>query len=566
MLTKPALQFIIQADFVTQANRQDIITSSRRNVGLLDGVAGAFIKAVLQFCEHHTLQYCWMRYLPQESSFHWDNYWKRLLDDIKIRLAETPVMRPFGRASSFRRIANVSRRFQSYNDQYGKPLFPELSPNSWLGDGYENCDLDLLTSYGLGVPVMTHIIQAVRRDLSNPTSVMKSPDTDQDWHSRAAHLISTPFQQRWPYEIGETKGLGLIPLCDGQWVSAAGRAIYYPITNDGIAVPRDLSSLQLVQPDAIKIANRKALFTHLGVTHPNVRDIRLAILRRYSQVNGSSSGRNGITLEMSSHHIKFLYLTDRERPSDTVSHAMQIYDEDNYLRDPGRADIYIADDHPYGARALLGVEGARSLGVFFLSPEYRELVPDNHDAAGLALNAWMGDYLGVQQHIRLISRDGRSLSRECAYVAEHRPADFLGFLEHVWPMEGERVLADAGLLRTLGETKVLCRGGNMECIKNAYLPLPELESSLERFMEDGEYFPVIHPPHPDCDFSIPFWKQFGLRWRNDLDFRLSIMLHIQLAHLDDGTVPRPTRVLDLYRFIESSCMESEDRQMRESEV
>ena len=50
-------KFLIHADFDTQANRQDIVTSSPRNEGLAVGIADAFVKAVLQLCDHPTLRF-----------------------------------------------------------------------------------------------------------------------------------------------------------------------------------------------------------------------------------------------------------------------------------------------------------------------------------------------------------------------------------------------------------------------------------------------------------------------------------------------------------------------------
>jgi hypothetical protein len=65
-------QFLIQADFVTLANRQDIVMTSRRNQGLIEAIADAFIAGVLQLCQHQTLEYQWMRYQPLENSYPWD--------------------------------------------------------------------------------------------------------------------------------------------------------------------------------------------------------------------------------------------------------------------------------------------------------------------------------------------------------------------------------------------------------------------------------------------------------------------------------------------------------------
>ncbi|KFY82788.1 hypothetical protein V500_10334 [Pseudogymnoascus sp. VKM F-4518 (FW-2643)] len=49
LLVRPVgFKFIIQADFVTEANRQDVVNNSLRNKNILDSISNAFAKAVLQ--------------------------------------------------------------------------------------------------------------------------------------------------------------------------------------------------------------------------------------------------------------------------------------------------------------------------------------------------------------------------------------------------------------------------------------------------------------------------------------------------------------------------------------
>lgn len=49
--TKLEEKFLIHSDFDTSANRQDVSTTSRRNLCLLPHITSAFLDAVLQFCE-----------------------------------------------------------------------------------------------------------------------------------------------------------------------------------------------------------------------------------------------------------------------------------------------------------------------------------------------------------------------------------------------------------------------------------------------------------------------------------------------------------------------------------
>jgi hypothetical protein len=61
-------QFLIHSDFVTQANRQDIVTTSERNIALRKAIGDAFVTGVQQLCMRPNLQYKWMRYLPRREN------------------------------------------------------------------------------------------------------------------------------------------------------------------------------------------------------------------------------------------------------------------------------------------------------------------------------------------------------------------------------------------------------------------------------------------------------------------------------------------------------------------
>lgn len=144
-----SFQFIIQADFDAQANRQDIVTSSQRNVGLFESIADAFVKATLQFCEHETLQYLWVSHLPIENSYSWafsGGDWQHW---IWVRLQGEAVRRP-RTLHRLKRIGDLKRRPHDTNDGKGDLLFVDLIPELYLSDHYKPDDLSILEKVGLG--------------------------------------------------------------------------------------------------------------------------------------------------------------------------------------------------------------------------------------------------------------------------------------------------------------------------------------------------------------------------------------------------------------------------------
>ena len=73
------------------ASRQDILTTSRRNVGLLNGIADAFVKTVLQFCYDDAKQYTWPYYLRPTDEI--GGFWAGFVDSIKSCLLDTSIFR-----------------------------------------------------------------------------------------------------------------------------------------------------------------------------------------------------------------------------------------------------------------------------------------------------------------------------------------------------------------------------------------------------------------------------------------------------------------------------------------
>ncbi|KAL2132352.1 hypothetical protein VTI74DRAFT_3923 [Chaetomium olivicolor] len=84
-------KFLVHSDFDTTASRQDINTTSKRNIDLLKGIAAAFVQAVLQFCEHGTLCYSWPQFLPGPDDT--GVFWSKVTEMIKTLLDATPVLR-----------------------------------------------------------------------------------------------------------------------------------------------------------------------------------------------------------------------------------------------------------------------------------------------------------------------------------------------------------------------------------------------------------------------------------------------------------------------------------------
>jgi hypothetical protein len=261
---------------------------------------------VQQFCEHPTLQYQWVRYLPQSTRIE-DQFWKELVSQIKAKLDVTPVLR--ARISeTLRLIRTLKRHVAKEYGNDGQPLFEDiLEDQRYISPKYEGRDLDQLTDYGLGFMPMDLILERVQTDLNSSTSKIRSLNTDDDWHSRAAKLLLIPFDQRWDNRIRDMRKLKLLPT-SGEWKSATEGTtfspFYFPETS-GMAVPEGLFD-NVIDIAAAKNDTRRLLFEKLGVRVATVEDIRSRIMEKHRK---RLVGPFTFSVDQVRKHLHFLYLT-----------------------------------------------------------------------------------------------------------------------------------------------------------------------------------------------------------------------------------------------------------------
>ncbi|CAI6095031.1 unnamed protein product [Clonostachys chloroleuca] len=187
---KIGFNFLIHADFVTQANRQDIVWSSQRNVGLRKAIGQALVKGIEELAKHQTLQYKWMRYLPREESLNHSPFWKDMVSEIKSPLSQAQVLVPIRQAARCP-IQQMRQLEPRYLDKNGDPLIPDLCNSPmYLSKDYEDNDLNILREYGLSVLQVYEIypiLSAMVQEQSWKEAIFET--RDEDWHSRLAKLI-----------------------------------------------------------------------------------------------------------------------------------------------------------------------------------------------------------------------------------------------------------------------------------------------------------------------------------------------------------------------------------------
>ncbi|KFA71989.1 hypothetical protein S40288_08084 [Stachybotrys chartarum IBT 40288] len=547
-LRQMGFNFLIQADFVTQANREDIVTSSIRNIGLRRCLVAAMIKAIGQLCQSSGLQWTWMRFMPTEGSYHWDPFWKPFISDIIHNLQHKPLLRTL-ETNQLGSISTLRRSPNDCVDSAGHPLFSDLRPELYISHSYSLSDLNLLSNLGLSFLSRQQVVALLTQDLKRNDSRWKAPP-DEDWNTRASTLLShcASSQSCLPSLLQ----LQVIQLNTGAWVSPAKRSasfgsVYYGNIGD-VHIPVDLG-LSLLKPSEPQNAARREFFDIMGVKTASVSQVRSLILRYCSSAFTPE-------IKESAEHLRFLYLTSSlpEAQEDLASKSIPII---NHLGEgvrPNSSDLYVQTEEPYQAFDLLGNEGALACNVSFVHQYYFEDPPEKSESVKLTWKDWLHEVLGVKRYIPLVGNSG-AMSKECNYIAKHNRDKFLGFLKSIWPSQGQEIMRLPKVLQALKTVEVCCEGF-AKPLSETYLPFPTLRDFCEKF--NVEKFPFVTLPGETAEHNLhtswSFLTSSGLigGQQVNLAFKLSVLQCIKPARF------RIRNVMTLYHSIQASCVEEKN--------
>ncbi|KAF5624990.1 ATPase-like ATP-binding domain protein [Fusarium sp. NRRL 52700] len=547
-LRRSDYKFLIHSDFDTNASRQDIVTTSRRNVNLRGWIASTFFQAILQFCEHPTLCYSWPLFLPSSSDTSSDAFWSGLNHEIQSLMKKTPVLKSRNRID-LRLIDDVVILTTDAKDVEGHPLFDDPTKDLYLSPSYSQIARDILRGYGLRIMSSQTFLNLLETDLRSPNSRFHGKSTTDEWHSAVARFLSDPFKSS-TFTQKRLKSLSLLPLRAGVWTSITSGPVYFPKTGD-INIPNYLD-LKVITVHASSNSDRRTLFQHLGVCQATYEDVRASIFRSF----------NAQTLflpspfEVVNEYLSFLYLTHQAR-----KHGPEEYTEVKIVtvawkrKSPHETDVYLpGTQHAYSPASLLAAkEATPGLPVNFLHPKYMENAPDRPSLFHPSWETWLCNSVGVRERLRLMSRDKRALSDVFLYVFEHHPEKFLGLFEHLWLQEKSSLVTNRALRSKIEDlpAKKLCGVDYSLELKETWIPLKNLRHLVDRYMEYPKQFPFLKLEESDLT------EQIGSKWHflsdyfsvskdDSMDFLLQILRCIQQSCPERPSDSQTQKVFDLY--------------------
>ncbi|KAJ5511786.1 hypothetical protein N7453_003889 [Penicillium expansum] len=547
-IRKTTFKFLIQSDFDTNASRQDVSLTSRRNTHLLDHVASAFCQAVLGFTFDEDFSYKWPAYLPslEEAA---GTFWADLPSKILAQLSRHAVIRT--RHNRLQPIADVVIPTLDFKDSDGNVLLDHPDIDPFISDHYSRNDRNHLTPYGLGFMTVREVLSLLRKDLNSPLSRMKSTDLSEDCHSRMAKLLA-----RFASSNQSLRSLDLLPLQNGTWVSPNSGPVFFPTTKE-IPIPPGLG-FRILDLSVTTNKDRHAFFSSMGVNEIEVHIVRKAAFKRNSSVSGNPS------LFESKEHLVFLYRTHQFRTGGEKKKSIHVFSEDGLLRSTTEQDCYIPSNNAYGPKLLLGAtDSLPGMAVPFVHSSYLDETPETPNASHSSWIQWLQTSIGVRKNLRLIAKDGRSLSSAWDYLSKYRPQKLLGFLRHSWKNEGKFIIESESLRQALRETDAsrLCNVDLPgQCrLHEAYLPFPNLIHQFAQFVDNEAVFPFLHLEGDSTVEQLSSnWlflhTALGVKKDEDLDFLLDILKWLKTSNPDASRISVFQHIFSLYSATHSKLI------------
>ncbi|KAI0316837.1 hypothetical protein OF83DRAFT_1124692 [Amylostereum chailletii] len=483
-------KFIIQADFLTSASRDDVLVDVDWNVVLRAGITTAFLSAVLRFLSHPTLRLTWFRFLPQNIN---DSFFTSIEHALVDRLQELLcILNGSGVLRSPQHLIVISPRF---SDKFGHPLIPEKHLPYHLEYLSQEYDLkaDAQILHRLGVLEMSEdMFLHALAGLSQNDQLTQQTES---WHDTVASCLLAFWNKDMRYRIS-IKQLKIMPLNDGKWEdSSMASSVTFGLEDREIP---DGLGIRTVKPGISKTSSRYRLYTLLGVQEASPTWIATKIL--------ASTGPKPVRtlIQYARFFFDHRHRSDVPKPLQlrfanehglVMNRANELYLDVSFLLDSKECSLH--DVLPRSAH--------------FIHPAYLTAYEGYHREEW---KQWLCTVVGLNMSPRVL----RGLpSPELLDMSTHLSTPiFIAVLRHFWPTIKGKFTAEG--YRQLSEAVVTCEDGAKYVLKSTHLKRgPVLQYA------DLPFLPVNNPTAYHWDFL----GDLGVGLRLDVGSMLSILAHMQ---------------------------------------
>ncbi|KAM5350326.1 hypothetical protein ACJ41O_006831 [Fusarium nematophilum] len=520
-------KFIVQADFILTASREEIDHSSEWNIALRDQIPRALLKAISRLNELDE-SFSWLPYVVFDRQQR--GFFQNLGQAALQLLAREPILKSIhGLWEPPRALTRIPTKLA---DEHGNSMIPpRFSSCVLVSQEYSAQDADALAGLGVGTLSDDEFLEDMSEFVSQYSSVFQAQTPA--WHSRLAQIL-LPLVQTHRAQI---LTLPIIHLRDGRWVTPDTGQLLLPLRSSLQTVPRGIPAFE-VHPSLARDDHWLQLLRGFGVKESGPRIVCDIITEMHTGL--IAPPRDISSTDLIAHAV---FLCRAQWKPASEEYRIWLVAEDGSRRPSDQ--IYVDTDLRYSASEVFRHHRRR---FHFLHKKYEDALVDQN-----RWKEWMDEVLGVARLPRLssplqggessyaLAEDFRFLMRHCSSktileILRNHWSYYYPSVEEV-PSNAARVGAkkadeDAGpedptkqLRAALRSMDVLCHGGYSMPLSSTYLPrknvllglglpLPAANDrasihTLEHTAESANVHHFLDVENPEDD-SWNFLQHFGV--------------------------------------------------------
>ncbi|KAL1708425.1 hypothetical protein EV121DRAFT_197087, partial [Schizophyllum commune] len=503
-LRKYGFKFIIQADFLTPASREDILEEKPWNITLRSGLLAAVLAAVERLKTREAMKFTWFRFLPLETDVS-DAYFKVLVANVRRSLAAKSIF--LSQDGEYRTAGQllILPHWATYpeTDESGKatwkPIIPEENfhflwylHSSYDTSVYGDGDGPLLEGLGLEPLDATRFLRGLQVMINKRDHERRPHSWFMAVYSNLYRIYDEPANPKqrkgrksYPHRA-TIDAMKVIPLSDGTWASKTDNMKIYFDFNLG-DIPEDLGLYRL-RPSSDMTQTARSFFSDMGVVHAKPADIAKDILDKH---------RHDPPTELAAliRHARFLF-THRETLHGSASLIhLRVMDSQGELGH-GK-ELYLPGESSGRLETVLPSPPAR-----FLHTTYIEQYSSDPALQKRWLK-WLSDGsngLGLHTSPRLTP--DMKLSEEAALMLEKvNTRQLLAILKRHWSGDRGSTKLSRDAQNQISNTLVECGGLRVQ-LRQTYVK----RNSLADDTSGLPFLPLDEPENPEWDFL----RRFGV--------------------------------------------------------
>lgn len=554
-IRESGFRFLLQADFVLIANREDIqapcarvddndasreasiatlpewLTINAWNWRLLEALADCFVEAVCRFnhSDAQALKYTWLGFLQDVPMVGEDNSFSFLTSNIFDRLRDRAVLETQTQGSLFvqpPKAVYVPRYLRNAEGHFVLAHIIGLTDRHYLSPGYDSHDPEQAVLKLLGVQIMDFlqffgILQEFMLKCM-PAFVQQPPE----FHSLISQILCDS-----PSETALDM-LALIPLRDRRWIRQVDGQCYFETDDARVLqkIPEGLDDLRIVDMAASRDPLRRKLFSRLGVKDLTKTEVCRLILARHEQDSAPATDVDVLIA-----HARYLFETSQASISIKKPRQFWVLDMENQ---PCHASTMYLDavDMP-----ICGVLPRPTWNRKLLHPAYALQFPSGRNKEKWV--RWLESNLDVGLVMR-IAQSGNAFTEEFLYAINLPTTNLLEIMVASWLKQSSAF--SSTIKNMLGAIQVTCEDGQKIRLSRTILPT----KSLKILAAEG--LPFLSIRDPDAS-KWKFLAELGVVVRPDLEF------HMKCLGLLQGKSTTREKALALYSSISGKMVENTKR-------